>query len=124
MPVSYYFNAELTGLPDNRTGVDAMPEINKTNTRKPNAEPGKSAVQRLVSRILESATIKKQHSLFSECDGYEFNLDRDDEHDNWYIRVNPVEQGFLYDGWWRDSDGEPIEAALREAIHGAGVLDG
>lgn len=49
---------------------------------------------------------------------------RDDERDgNWYIVVKAPNGGFLYDGWWRDSDDRTVEQAVAEAFDGACLLE-
>ena len=97
--------------------------MNANNHEKPERRRG-SAVKRLVSRILKKAETKTLHELYSVCDGYVYNIEREYAADVWYIQVWPEEESFSYDGYWRDSEGEPLENAIREAIEGAMVLDG
>ena len=57
-----------------------------------------------------------------EYEGYGIELTREDESDNWYIQVAHPSGGLLYDGWWSNSDREPIGAAMQEAITGSELL--
>lgn len=83
-----------------------------------------SNTDELASRIMACAEISESGlSLYSEVDGYIYDIQRDCEDDDWYIRVNPAEHGFDYDGWWSDSEEKTLEEAVREAIYGAGILD-
>lgn len=43
---------------------------------------------------------------------------------DWYIRVNHPDGGYLYDGYWRDSDDKSPEEAVAEAFRGAELLEG
>lgn len=49
-------------------------------------------------------------------------LTRDREDANWYIRVRGPDGLHVYDGYWRDSVGKPLKAALHEAKVGAGLI--
>lgn len=89
--------------------------------KRPNIQASTSNSE-LVMRIIEAAHVNLEHQLFSEYEGYEIELEREDEDDQWYIQVRPIEQGHLYDGWWRGSEGESKEAAVREALRGAQIL--
>ncbi len=76
----------------------------------------------LVSRIIADADTNKDHEFYSVSGGYDYNITREGEDDSWYIQVNPSEHGFIYDGWWRDSEDESIENAIKEAIKWAMIL--
>lgn len=88
------------------------------------AKRNECPVDRLVSRIMENRNMEFENSLYSECDGYEYQIERDEDNGDWYIQVNPVEHGFLYDGWWSDSADASLRDAVQEAIRGAMILDG
>lgn len=83
---------------------------------------GKSDVDSLVSRVIDDAYAHTENQLFSQVDGYDYEIERETGNDSWYIMVRPIDEGYLYDGWWKNSENESIEAAVVEAIKGAGIL--
>lgn len=93
-----------------------------TDTKATNEAAGQH--ERLVSRILVNRNIEWDNTLYSECDGYDYQIERDSNDDDWYIQVRPSDSGYVYDGWWRDSAHRTMEEAVREAIRGACILDG
>jgi hypothetical protein len=48
---------------------------------------------------------------------------RDGEDDDWYIRVNHPNGGYLYDGCWADSAERDGADAVAEAFAGAELLE-
>lgn len=42
---------------------------------------------------------------------------------DWYITVRVHEAGFIYDGWWRDSEDKTLAEAVEEAFRGACLLE-
>lgn len=42
---------------------------------------------------------------------------------DWYIRVNHPDGGYLYDGWWSNSADKSAEDAVAEAFRGAELLE-
>ena len=87
-------------------------------------EDAQRPVERLVSRIMANRNIQFDNSLYSECDGFEYLIERESDSDDWYIMVNPVEHGYIYDGWWKDSANASLRDAVKEAVRGAMILDG
>lgn len=81
-------------------------------------------LERIVSRIIRAASTDTDDEFRSRYKGHEIELERDDESSNWYIQVWPTGKSYSYDGWWRDSAGEPKEAAIKEALRGAMLIDG
>lgn len=65
-------------------------------------------LKRLVAGILAAATVNVENGFCSEYGGYEYDIERDDSDDTWYIQVSPFEQGFIYDGWWHDSEDKTL----------------
>ena len=78
----------------------------------------------MVQRFLDACNDIDEDGLTVSHMGYEIELSREDGSDPWYIQVRPHEEGYLYDGWWRGSEGRSIRTALSEAITGSGMLDG
>lgn len=54
--------------------------------------------------------------------GYSFKFDKAGDNESWYIQVNPEGQGFLYDGWWCDSEDKTLREAVAEAVDGAQLV--
>lgn len=95
-----------------------MKDYTDVKLSKPQAE-----LENLVIRVIECCETKGDYALWGECDGYEFELEKDvDCENNWYIQVRPIEQSLLYDGWWKNSSDMSLRDAVREAINGAGIL--
>ena len=51
--------------------------------------------------------------------GCEISVERDHSGDDWYIRVQYFNGGYLYDGYWTDSQFMPQRAAVIEATIGS-----
>ncbi|WP_234775230.1 hypothetical protein [Paraburkholderia tropica] len=47
----------------------------------------------------------------------------DDRDGRWYIEVHGPGGCYLYDGWWRNSEGKPVEDAVAEAFRGAQLIE-
>ena len=80
-------------------------------------------VEEYAKQVIASASTCWISELISNFDGYDFNIFRDSKNCNWYIQVNPEGQGFVYDGWWNDSEGKAVFEAVIEAITGADILN-
>lgn len=54
--------------------------------------------------------------------GHTLHINRRGADSRWYIVVLADSGERAYDGWWPDSEGEPINAAIREALYGACIV--
>lgn len=79
-------------------------------------------ISELAQRILAANESNEPLGLYAIVDGYEYNISKESEEETWYIQVCPVGESYIYDGWWSDSEFEPLEDAVKEAIKGAMVL--
>ena len=80
-------------------------------------------MHKIVKKILGAARINEKDTFFSVYDGYVFDIARNSEDDDWYIRVKPEEGAFLYDGYYWNSEGDPIEIVIVEALKGSELDD-
>lgn len=84
---------------------------------------GETPVQPLVIPSFRIRTISKgRHDFCGTYKGYTINIDRDHPSQNWYIIVTSPSGGYVYDGWWRDSEGKPLREAIAEALRGSMLL--
>lgn len=51
--------------------------------------------------------------------GCAITVSRYDSSQEWYITVTDPAGGYLYDGWWRDSEDKTLVEAIAEAKRGA-----
>jgi hypothetical protein len=65
---------------------------------------------------------KGRHDFCGTYKGYSINIDRDHSSQNWYIIVKAPDGGYVYDGWWRESEGKPLREAIHEALRGSMLL--
>lgn len=54
-----------------------------------------------------------------EHKGYEIIVDRMNSNRNWYIQVRHPDGGYVYDGYWPDSEHKTSGEAITEAKKGA-----
>ena len=82
------------------------------------------SIEELVKKVVDSNESAYDDHVSATVGGYEFELWKDPDCDNdWYIRVNPEGESYLYDGWWDDSSDKSTEDAVIEAIRGSGIFD-
>lgn len=76
-----------------------------------------------VKEVIENNIAAYDDQLLSNVGGYVFSLIKDDGDAcwDWYIKVNPEGEGFLYDGWWHESSDKTLEEAISEALRGAEI---
>ncbi len=68
----------------------------------------------------------KGDSYFLNCnfENYHYNIFRDRITKDWYMQIHHVdEKGYLFSGWWFESEDKNIRAAIVEAIRYAGILE-
>ena len=65
---------------------------------------------------------KGRHDFCGTYKGYTINIERDHPSQNWYIIVTAPSGGYVYDGWWRESEGKPLREAIYEALRGSMLL--
>lgn len=58
----------------------------------------------------------------AECRGYDFDITRASERHDWYIRVGPSGESYLYDGYAGLAAGTPLVFAIAEALDGAEIF--
>lgn len=86
--------------------------------------PTDISIEDLADKIIANNTSSEDLVLLSQVDGYEYRISREEgDFEDWYIQVNPVDECFLYDGWWSGSDEKTLREAVIEAIDGAGILE-
>lgn len=77
----------------------------------------------MVEAVINAAFVHTENQLFSEWNGFDFEIERDGDDEDWYIRVSPTDDSFLYDGWWCDSADKSLREAVAEALVGSGVAE-
>ena len=82
----------------------------------------KGAVHPLVIPFRVRTISKGRHDFCGTYKGYTVNIDRDHPSQNWYIIVTAPSGEYLYDGWWRESEGKPLREAIHEALRGSMLL--
>ncbi|WP_244828442.1 hypothetical protein [Caballeronia sp. TF1N1] len=77
-----------------------------------------------IQRLRAGAQFDEQpDSVSGYWRGHHVWVQRDDAESAWYIRVNHPDGGYLYDGYWRDSEGKDGSDAIAEAFAGAELLE-
>lgn len=56
-----------------------------------------------------------------EAEGFNIDVHRDADTEDWYIQVKTVDGGYIYDGWWKDSANKTAAEAIAEAMRGAQI---
>ncbi|HHC7311894.1 TPA: hypothetical protein ACN30N_004824 [Vibrio campbellii] len=77
------------------------------------------SIEGLAQKVIDNNESAYDEKLSAVVDGYEFNIEKDPEEDDWYIQVNQEGEGFLYDGWWSNSEDKSLKDAVIEAIKGS-----
>lgn len=77
----------------------------------------------MVEAVIKAAIAHTRNMLYSQWNGFDFEIERDDADEDWYIRVSPTDDSYLYDGWWRDSADKSLREAVAEALVGSGVAE-
>ena len=87
------------------------------------AEARQRAVDSLVIPSFRVRTISKgRHDFCGAYKGYTINIERDHPSQNWHIIVTAPSGEYVYDGWWRESEGKPVREAIHEALRGSMLL--
>ena len=74
-----------------------------------------------VKEVIESNQAAYDDQLISYIGGYEFALIKDEDNGCWHIQVRLDGEGYLYDGYWDESENKTLEEAVKEAFHGAEI---
>lgn len=74
-----------------------------------------------VKDVIENNQAAYDEQLISYVGGYEFALIKDEDFGCWYIQVRLDGEGYLYDGYWDESENKTLEDAVKEAFHGAEI---
>ncbi|WP_438396448.1 hypothetical protein [Caballeronia sp. DA-9] len=78
-----------------------------------------------LQRLRASAQFDQQpDSVSGFWRGYYVSVERAGPDTLWYIRVNHPDGGYLYDGFWADSEARDGSDAVAEAFAGAELLEG
>lgn len=77
-----------------------------------------SKLPRMQSVLTDTPT-----EFFGRCREHEIHVWKEDD-EPWYIQVTAPDGGYVYDGWWRHSEDASREAAIREALVGAQLING
>lgn len=73
--------------------------------------------------VIRKVFVKTKRCFSGEYKGHKIDISRDAENDDWYIIVECIKTGtYGYDGWWRNSEFENIDAAIEEALKGSKLI--
>lgn len=82
-----------------------------------------AAVEPMVSDLPVRCDERWENGFYGQFKGHGIYIERDHPSVNWYIIVKAPDGCNAYDGWWLDSEGKPVDDAVKEALRGAMLLN-